>query len=985
MLSRAGKVCLLSLAVVLSSLLVACGGDDSAAPPPAVTLSKLTISPAVASLPNGTTQQLTVTGTYSDGTSKNVTPLVAWTVSPATAAKVSSSGLLTALAQGTATVNATITAVSAHLPLTVQAPALTSIQITPSSVSIPLGTNQQLTATASYTDGTSANVTNSVSWSSTPATVASVNVSGLVQSVSKGSFSITATSGTISGSLNATVGNAALQSLQVLPTSAAIPKGTTQIFSATAIFTDGSKQDVTASATWQSSNIGVASVSSTGTATSSAQGSADISASYQTVGATAALTVSAASIKSIQVSPATASLAKGTNLQLDASAVLTDGSTQDVTNSVVWSSSASSVCSVSASAMATAVNTGTCMATATSGSVSASATLTVTAATLTGITLTPPNPSVCSGGSVQLKATGNFSDGSSQDMTGSVIYTSSKPLVAIATPTGLLQGLTTGNATVTATSGSVSASLSVTVTAATLQSLTLGTGSLTVAAGISSQLSAIGSYSDGSTQDLSSTVTWSTSASSIAAVNATGDVTGLAVGTATINATLGSISGSASVTVTQATVVSITVNPLSVTIAAGQSQAFTATATLTDGTTSDVTASVHWSISNPVLATISNSLGNAGALAALVPGTGTVSASLGSVTGTATLYVNAASLVGISVGPTGLSLALGVPAQLTATGTYSDGSTQDITASVAWSTSNGQSLTVSAAGLVTPLSIGSATVTASMNGQSGGVSVSITSAILNSINITTSGGSLALGLSQQFSATGTYSDGSTQDITAVVHWSSSNTSIATISAAGLVLAVGGGTASINATLGSVTQSSSLTVSAAILESINVTAAQNSFALGFTLQLTATGTYSDGSTQDLTSAAIWTSNNPAIALIGSTGLVSGLATGGIAATATLQGVSGSLNVTVNAATLVSITVSPASVNLLQLLLTQQFAVVGHFSDGSTQTLNTGVHWSCTNGLLATINSTGLLTALGLGNLNVTATYGSLTATAAVSIL
>jgi hypothetical protein len=170
----------------------------------------------------------------------------------------------------------------------------------------------------------------------------------------------------------------------------------------------------------------------------------------------------------------------------------------------------------------------------------------------------------------------------------------------------------------------------------------------------------------------------------------------------------------------------------------------------------------------------------------------------------------------------------------------------------------------------------------------------------------------------------------------------------------------------------------------VLQSIAVTAVQNSFALGFSLQLTATGSYSDGSTQDITASASWNTNNASIALVSSTGLLSGLTAGGVTATATLQGVSGSMAVTVNAATLVSISISPASVSIAQLLLTQQFTVTGHFSDGSTQTLS-GVHWSCSNALLSTINSTGLLTALGVGNLNVTATYGALTATAAVKIL
>jgi trimeric autotransporter adhesin len=967
----------------LVGLLVGCGGSSSGSGQPRLT--GLTVTPSSASLPKGNTQQLSVKGTYSNGSSKDVTAQVAWTVSPSTIAKVSSSGLLTSLAQGTATVTATMTTVSGHVTLTVQPAAITAIQVSPSSLSVPLGKGQQMSASATYTDGSSGDVTNSVNWSTTPTSIATVNSSGMLQSVTKGSFSVTATSGSITKSLNGSVGNPVIQSLQVLPTSAAIPKGTTQSFSANAIYSDGSKQDVTSSTSWQSTNTAVASVDNAGLASSSTQGGTQINATYQTFGATAALTVSAATITSIHVSPATASLAKGTNLQLAASAVLTDGSSQDVTNSVTWSSNQASVCTVNASALASAVNTGTCSATATSGAASGSATLTVTPATLSNITITPPNPSVNSGGSLQLKATGTFSDGSTQDMTSSLTYSSSKPAVAFVTSAGLLKGLAPGSATITASLGSVSTSFGVTVTAATLQTITIGTGTVTVTAGISTQLTAIGSFSDGSTQDLSATVTWSSSATAVAGVNASGKVTGLAVGSATITATLGSVSGTTSVTVTPATIVSISVNPLSVTIAAGQSQAFTATATLTDGTTLDVTASVHWSVANPLLANISNTLGTEGVLSALVPGSSTVSASLNGTTGSANLFVSAASLVSISVGPGGLSLALGVPAQLTAIGTYSDGSTQDISASVEWSSSNGQLLSVSATGLVTPIAIGTANVSASLSGQTGSVSVGVTAAVLNSISISSSLNSIALGLTQQLTAIGNYSDGTTQDITSIVHWNSSNTSVLTVSAGGLVLAVGGGSANVTAALGSVNKSVSLNVSAAILESINVTASQNSFALGFTLQLTATGTYSDNSTQDLTAAVTWNTNNPAIALVSAAGLMSGLSVGGITATATLQGVSGSLAVTVNAATLTSITVSPASVTLLHLLLTQQFTVIGHFSDGSTQTLSGGIHWSCSNGLLATVNSTGLLTALGLGNLNVTATYGSLTASAAVSIL
>src|SRR5262245_36518657 len=93
-----GKVCLLSLMVVLFTWMVACG-DNSGSSGQTLTMTKLVITPTTISLPNGTTQQLTATATYSDGTSRNVTAQVAWAVSPNTVAKVNASGMLTSTTQ----------------------------------------------------------------------------------------------------------------------------------------------------------------------------------------------------------------------------------------------------------------------------------------------------------------------------------------------------------------------------------------------------------------------------------------------------------------------------------------------------------------------------------------------------------------------------------------------------------------------------------------------------------------------------------------------------------------------------------------------------------------------------------------------------------------------------------------------------------------------------------------------------------------------
>jgi hypothetical protein len=164
-----------------------------------------------------------------------------------------------------------------------------------------------------------------------------------------------------------------------------------------------------------------------------------------------------------------------------------------------------------------------------------------------------------------------------------------------------------------------------------------------------------------------------------------------------------------------------------------------------------------------------------------------------------------------------------------------------------------------------------------------------TSKSLVSIAVTPANPSIAKGAPQQFTATGMYSDGSTQNLSSTVTWNSSNTSVATISSAGLASGVGNGTSTIQAASGSVTGSTTLTVNAAVLSSIAVTPANPSIRKGTTQQFRATGSYSDGSTQNLTSSVVWSSSNTSVATISSTGLASGVGPG----SSTIQAVSGSV--------------------------------------------------------------------------------------------
>src|SRR5204862_4098789 len=108
--------------------------------------------------------------------------------------------------------------------------------------------------------------------------------------------------------------------------------------------------------------------------------------------------------------------------------------------------------------------------------------------------------------------------------------------------------------------------------------------------------------------------------------------------------------------------------------------------------------------------------------------------------------------------------------------------------------------------------------------------------------------SVASGLTRQFAATGTYTNNSTQDLTSTVSWSSSAPGVATINSGGLATSVAQGSTTIAATFGSISGSSTLFVNAPALVSIAVTPANASVVIGSTQQFTATGTYTNGSTQ-----------------------------------------------------------------------------------------------------------------------------------------
>ena len=142
---------------------------------------------------------------------------------------------------------------------------------------------------------------------------------------------------------------------------------------------------------------------------------------------------------------------------------------------------------------------------------------------------------------------------------------------------------------------------------------------------------------------------------------------------------------------------------------------------------------------------------------------------------------------------------------------------------------------------------------------------------LSTVTLAPSTPSIAVGKTQQMTATGTYDNSTTQTITDSASWASSDVAIATVSATGLVTGVASGSATISATLGGVSGSTTVNVTVANLASISITPASQSISSGATQQYTAVGILQNGTTVDLTSSVTWTSSNTAAATINSSGL------------------------------------------------------------------------------------------------------------------
>jgi uncharacterized protein YjdB len=441
-----------------------------------------------------------------------------------------------------------------------------------------------------------------------------------------------------------------------------------------------------------------------------------------------------------------------------------DNSTQDVTSSASWQSDDSTIVAISSSGVLSAKKSGgPVKVSASSGVHSGSLPFMVTGATLSSILVSPSPVPVFVGQTSSLKATGVFSDGTSQDVTGQVSWSTVDGSIASVSALGVLTGQIAGQTTVTAASGAISGNATVNVSAVVLQSILVTPSNASIAIGQTQPFAAFGIFSDGSTTEITKSIVWDTDAHAVATMGQDGVATGAGAGTANVIATSGAVIGTVQLTVTPAVLKSINIFPDDPSVPAGGQLQFTVTGTFSDSTTQQLTNATY-SSTDASIAAIDPVSGVATGVAA-DPNPITITATVGGFTDSTTLTETAATLQSIAVAPESATIVAGTTQAFSVSGIYSDGSIQPLLEGVNWTSSAPGIAAVDSNGLATAIAAGQASMQAEFAGFSASADLTVTAPTLVSITVTPSQPTVGIGGSQQFTATGVFSDGSQQDLT----------------------------------------------------------------------------------------------------------------------------------------------------------------------------------------------------------------------------
>ncbi|MEP6618253.1 MAG: Ig-like domain-containing protein [bacterium] len=576
--------------------------------------------------------------------------------------------------------------------------------------------------------------------------------------------------------------------------------------------------------------------------------------------------------------PATPDLTINTTVNLIVA--VRDVSGQSLTSvAVVWTSSDTTVATVSATGLVSGRSIGFSTITAAAGGISASITINVKPIPVNAVSVTV-TPAFFVGDSVAAAAL-------PVDAFGTVLsgrpvsWTTRNSAVAAVSSTGVVIGITPGTTKIDAVVGGVTGTATVVVSVApsAVGSVAVAVGSALIAAGQSTQAAATIKDAVGAVLSNRS-VLWTSSNPTVATVSPLGVVTAISLGSVVISASSGGVSGSAPLTVgsnSALPVATIAVSAMIPTLSPSQSIAAAAVPRDANGNVL-VGPSFSWSTTDPTIATVSPS----GVITGVAPGTVLISATSGGKTGGLSMQVGAITtqppatvtvLANLSNPDT---LSPGDVVQAGATLRNAGGTVVTTVAPTTWSSSNSGVATVNSLGIITALSLGTATVTAANSGTTGAVTVAVVPPPVKTVTMSVGTNTLVTGHTTQ--AVAVLRDTSGNVLTGrVLTWSHVTPAVATVNANGLITAIGPGSGAIVASSEGRTATIFITVSMPPIASITLSNATPSLMLGQTTQLGVTILDVNGGVVPNALMA-WSSNAPTRATVSQTGVVTAVGTG-----------------------------------------------------------------------------------------------------------
>lgn len=326
----------------------------------------------------------------------------------------------------------------------------------------------------------------------------------------------------------------------------------------------------------------------------------------------------------------------------------------------------------------------------------------------------------------------------------------------------------------------------------------------------------------------------------------------------------------------------------------------------------------------------------------------------------------------------------GETAQLRAVVQFSDGTEADVTATARWTTGDPSIATISATGLLTAGAPGKCKVNAESQDSKGERDVEVQDpAALRSLAIQGDPSFTSPGQTQQLQSIGTFGDGGQQDMSGETTWSSSDPNVATVSDRGLVTSRGPGQCDILATVRSLSArvKSTVTIKPTALR-LRITGDATLSFPGLSSQLRAFVVLSDGSENEVTDKATWSSDRALVATISAAGMLRGLLPG----TCNILAVYGDLRATAEASVLTPVIERLTITGTLNLLVgaTSQLKAFAHMSDGTDVDVTDGTAWSADDLLIALVSKTGLVTGLTLGKCEIVGVHAGVTAKAVVNV-